>query len=77
LPPHLSLAHAKYYDSHPAEWDALLKRLPKLTTLALPRHQQQPPPVGSTWTQLTHTPPEGGLGNPLLLTDGSVIVHVG
>jgi hypothetical protein len=77
LPPHLSLAHAKYYDSHPAEWDALLKRLPNPATLPLPRHRQQPPPLGNTWTPLTNAPPESGVSNPLLLTDGSVIVHVG
>jgi hypothetical protein len=73
MPPPLSLREAQYYQSHPAEWNKLLRHLPKVRMLPL-TERHSPPPVANTWTPTTHSAP-GGVGNPLLLTDGTVIAH--
>lgn len=76
VPPPLSRAQAKYYLAHPAEWDRLLDRLPTMKEFPLRKRQAQlVPPAPNTWTPITNPPPSSGLSNPLLLTDGTVIVH--
>src|SRR4051794_8945183 len=67
-PPPLSRPKAKYYRTHPAEWDKLLKRLPRAHTLS--RARRAAPAAPNTWTPLTHLAPASGLSNPLMLTDG-------
>ena len=77
VPPHVSMAQAKYYAAHPDEWNAIMARAPTTKTVvpapAPPKYAPVPP---GSWSTLLHTAPATGLGNPLLLTDGTVIVHV-
>jgi hypothetical protein len=75
-PPPLSMPKALYYRDHPEEWKGVIDRLPKVRTLRLPQLQEQPAPARNSWTRTTNLPPSAGLSNPLLLTDGTVIVHV-
>jgi len=71
IPPKLSVPKAKFFKQHPEAWQQFLSEL-----------QQQPAadaepyasPFGGTWTKVTGAP-QGGLSNPLLLTDGTVIAH--
>src|SRR3954471_837489 len=75
VPPPLSVPKAKYYKAHPAEWKRLLDRLPKVRKVPLAKHAEYPAPAVNTWTPTANPPPASGLSNPLLLPDGSVIVH--
>ncbi len=76
VPPPLSLPQAEYYRTHPAEWDKLLKQMPTFRTIPMGPTQSEPAPVAAnTWTRTTHIPPVTGLSNPLLLTNGTVIIH--
>jgi hypothetical protein len=77
IPPRLSVPRAQYYMSHPEAWSQFLSELP-------PRPSERPVAAaetvqsrsGGTWTALTAA--SAPLGNPLLLTDGTVIVqHAG
>lgn len=76
VPPPLSRPKAAYYAAHPAEWNAILANAPTTKTIvpAPPAPKFAPVPPG-TWSTLLHTAPSSGMSNPLLLTDGSVIVH--
>ncbi len=82
--PHLSRAMHQYYNQHPAEWQRLLESLPRVTH-ATPAARPAAPKVGSlvskmlsaapatgTFTPLTNPPPVP-LGNPILLTDGTIL----
>ncbi|MGD0866942.1 MAG: kelch repeat-containing protein [Rhizomicrobium sp.] len=77
LPP-LSAPKMKFYQSHPAEWTQLLANLPRRPA-ETPRgatHQSSSVTsrlTGGTWQDVT-TAPFQGLCNPLLLSDGTVIV---
>src|SRR5580704_17592877 len=75
IPPPLSTAQAKYFKNNPAAWSQFLAQLPPRPA-GLPGPTQNPPPptFGGSWTAVT-TAPVGSLSNPLLLTDGTVIVH--
>src|SRR5881275_1032854 len=74
VPPPLSRPKAEYYRAHPGEWDQVLKQVPKIRTVpARPGESQIAPPRVDTWTRTKNLPPASGLGNPLLLTDGTVI----
>ena len=75
VPPPLSLKRRAYYKSHPADYQQLLQRLPhrNATPAAAPASSALPP-TGQRW-RTTATPAPGSVTNPLLLTDGSVIMH--
>ena len=77
LPP-LSGPMARYFHDNPAAWDHFLSQLPRRPA-GPPQATPQPisPPFGGTWAAVPTTglPPSAGLCNPLLLTDGTVIVH--
>jgi hypothetical protein len=77
IPPRLSAPRAQYFMSHPQAWREFLSGLPQHLSnepLASPEAVQST--AGGTWTALPAT--NAPLSNPLLLTDGSVIVqHAG
>ena len=70
IPPRLSLPKLKYYVQHPDEYRQFLARLPKRQFRPVPAV-----PPTAPWQPVTNPAPASGLGNPILLTDGSVIVH--
>lgn len=78
IPPPLSVPKALYFRNNPAAWSAFLARLPR-RPVGPPQVNQQPvsPPFGGSWTTLTTTgaPTTESWSNPLLLTDGTVLVH--
>jgi hypothetical protein len=77
VPPPLSAPRAAYFRDHPAAWAAFAAHLPQIpagaTDMAPERDVQH---EGGTW-QVVTTAPNGGLCNPLLLTDGTVMVAAG
>jgi hypothetical protein len=75
-PPPLSAAKAQFFKDNPAAWSRFLSQLPRPPAGA-PQATPQPisPPFGGKWAAVT-TAPVSGLSNPLLLTDGTVIVAV-
>lgn len=77
VPPPLSAPRARYFENHPAEWAAFVAHLPQFPQGA-PEATPQPNAQhdGGTWQAVT-TGPAGGLCNPLLLTDGSVMLAAG
>jgi hypothetical protein len=76
-PPPLSGPRWQYYQDHPAEYHNLLQRFQTHTGPVTPGTVLPPgqPPAGGTWTSLNN-PSSVFLGNPLLLTDGTVLAHV-
>lgn len=66
--PRLSEAKAKYFESHPAAWADLMARLSKQDD------QSGAAPNSGPWQKVTAAP-VSGLCNPLLLTDGTVMMH--
>jgi len=74
LPP-LSVAKSKALHTSTETWNAFLAQLPRMTgdnsQLTSPRFV---PTTGGTWEVVTAAP-AGGLCNPLLLTDGTVMAH--
>jgi hypothetical protein len=77
VPPPLSAPRAQYFRDHPAEWAKFVAHLPQFPP-GEPEATPQPDMQheGGTWQAVT-TAPSGGLCNPLLLTDGSVMVASG
>ena len=77
VPPPMSVPTAKYYASHPAAYAQFLAQLPHREAGApaatKPRFVTT---AGGTWATVTKAP-KAGLSNPLLLTDGTVIVADG
>ena len=77
-PPSLSSETRKYFNEHPQEFQQFLQRFSQpLNQFA--RGTQLPPgavPAAGTWTALVHPAP-ANLTNPVLLTDGTVLAHVG
>ncbi|HEV2302062.1 MAG TPA: hypothetical protein VGR91_10880, partial [Stellaceae bacterium] len=73
IPPPLSAATAQFFKSHPTAWRQFLMQLPQRPTGA-PASPEIAPAAEGTWTAVT-TAPASGLSNPLLLTDGTVLVH--
>jgi hypothetical protein len=74
--PRLSRATAQFFRNNLAIWSEFVAQLPRLRSdapLAIP--QTTAPPFGGTWRLVTAAP-QSGLCNPLLLTDGTVLVHV-
>ena len=73
--PKLSVPKALYFQNNPEARNKFLAQLPRRPAgqpLATP--QPVAPTFGGTWTAVT-TAPTSGLCNPLLLTDGTVLVH--
>jgi len=70
--PPLSVTKAKYFESHPAAWTDFVARLPRQETQgdAAPNDTS----AHRAWEAVAAAP-ERGLCNPLLLTDGTVMVH--
>jgi hypothetical protein len=73
--PKLSVRQALYFQNNPEARSQFLSQLPRRPT-GQPQATPQPvaPTFGGTWTAVT-TAPTSGLCNPLLLTDGTVLVH--
>ena len=75
--PSLSRPLAAQLRSNPALWDAFVSQLPPGHS-GNPQPTPQPvsPPFGGTWQVVKNAPPGSpGFCNPLLLTDGTVILH--
>jgi len=86
--PHMSHSAHLYYQQHPDEWQQLLERLPRVSfevppamppapsvgkITSAPATQSASAPSGiGTWTPITHAAPVP-LGNPIMLTDGTII----
>jgi hypothetical protein len=82
VPPPMSMRAAQNFQNHPGDWARFVSRLPqsrgaKATRAgALARAGAAGP--GSGWSLVTAIPNVNiGLSNPLLLTDGTVLVHNG
>jgi len=76
VPPPIKFRAAQYFNTHPEAWRQLLARLPRRAVAPTPTGPQPVAPTfGGSWTALPAAP-SSGLSNPLLLTDGTVIVHV-
>lgn len=75
IPPPLSAPAARQLLADPAAFNRLLAALPRATA----DEGAAPPPSrgGPGSWEIVRPAPSGGLSNPLLLTDGTVIVHVG
>jgi hypothetical protein len=74
IPPPLSTARSQFYRSHPAEWAQFLSQLPQRPSeTAKPSTTNRAVFSGGTWQAVTSAP-VGELCNPLLLTDGTVMV---
>jgi hypothetical protein len=74
--PKLSVARALFFKNNPEARSAFMAGLPRRPA-GPPRPTSamvHPPVFGGSWTAVTMAP-AGSLCNPLLLTDGSVIVH--
>ncbi len=74
VPPPLSQQKALYFAKHPDEWAAIMARAPKARVLTPAPALREPTPAGS-WATRVNAPPASAMSNPLLLTDGAVIVH--
>ena len=74
VPPPLSHQKALYFAKHPAEWAAIMARAPK-ARMVTPAPAPSGPPLAGSWSSVANGAPSSGLSNPLLLTDGTVIVH--
>jgi hypothetical protein len=77
IPPPLSARRAQFFKSHPSEWQQFLKGLQSRPSRAAMQAAPRPaaPSFGGTWTPVTAAPNSASLSNPLLLTDGTVLVH--
>ena len=76
VPPRISVPMAQYFKRNPAAWRAFLSQLaPRPTNTPQATPQLTSPAFGGTWQAVTSTPAGIRLCNPLLLTDGTVIVQ--
>ena len=75
VPPPLSVAKTLYFQNNPEAWNQFLAQLPRRPT-GRPQATAQPvaPDSGGTWTVVPA--PSFQLCNPLLLTNGNVLVHI-
>jgi len=74
VPPRLSLPHAQYYANHPAEWRQLMQ--PRTFVPAdMPTAPLAGQPPAANWQSLTNLYPGTSPSAPMLLTDGTVLVH--
>jgi hypothetical protein len=72
IPPPLSVPRAQYFKNNPEAWRQFLSELPQPGAQPESAVRSAAPNFGGTWTALPTAP--AALGNPLLLTDGTVIV---
>src|SRR5450432_3189946 len=70
--PRLSVAKAKYFESHPAAWTDFIAHLPRQDTRGDAASNAKG--ASGPWQKVTAAP-VSGLCNPLLLTDGTVMFH--
>lgn len=78
IPPPLSASRAQYFKDHPAARQQFLTGLPQRpgSAAAAPTAPRPvAPSFGGAWTAVTQAPNSASLSNPLLLTDGTVLVH--
>jgi len=74
VPPRLSVPRAQYYANHPAEWQQLMQ--PRTFVPSAPSSPTSAtPPPSASWQSLTSPYPGGSPSAPMLLTDGTVLVH--
>jgi len=78
VPPPMSYAKGQQYKNNPVAWNEFLAQLPRRTLDANTAEQPlSPPAFGGTWTKVRTNTDSGvasnGLGNPRLLTDGTVL----
>ncbi|MGA3093163.1 MAG: choice-of-anchor D domain-containing protein [Terriglobales bacterium] len=78
VPPPLSVKKAEFFQNNPAAYADFLAKLPRHLAGApqATKHRTVPPQSG-TWQVAANLFPPGGSANPLLLTDGTVIVANG
>jgi hypothetical protein len=74
IPPPLSYPKAQYFKSHPDAWAAFVSHLPRVSSDTSEPARAPGKKGASAWQEVT-TAPVSGLCNPLLLTDGTVLVH--
>jgi hypothetical protein len=76
VPPPLSVAKTLYFQNNPEAWSQFLAQLPQRPT-GRPQAAAQSvaPDSGGAWTAVTPAP-SSQLCNPLLLTNGNVLVHI-
>jgi hypothetical protein len=75
--PRLSVAKWQFFQSNPAAWNQFLLQLPRRPAVPAGQPRATPQPISTpNWQTVTAAAP-GGLSNPLLLTDGTVIAHTG
>ena len=77
MPPPISSRTAQHFESHPDDWARFLSRLPRISA-ATPAQSSAAvgSSVGGAWTLVKPLPSNiVYLSNPLLLTDGTIIVH--
>ncbi len=75
IPPPLSYRTARYFESHPAAWADFVSHLPRQSADTAEPSRAPARRGASPWRMVT-TAPAKGLCSPLLLTDGTVMVHV-
>jgi hypothetical protein len=74
FPPRISYVQGQYFKNNPKAWAEFLASMPKAEAGQVePAVQNDAPKAGGTWTALADAP--GQIGNPLLLTDGTVMVQ--
>ena len=74
FPPPMSVARAQYFKNNPAAWSEFLSKLKQQPSpSARSSNRKQSPGFGGTWQNAAHLAPSYTC-NPLLLTDGTVIV---
>ncbi|MDQ2765313.1 MAG: hypothetical protein M3Y22_18105 [Pseudomonadota bacterium] len=74
IPPPMSFPKAQFFMAHPDVWAQVSARLPRLGSDASAGQAAFVSNSGGSWETVTKAP-SGGLCNPLLLTDATVIVH--
>ena len=74
VPPPLTYRQAQYFAGHPQAWAAFVAHLPRQEADGAAAPRAVSTNAGGTWQKVTAAP-SNGLCNPLLLTDGTVMVH--
>jgi hypothetical protein len=76
LAPPLSQARKLFYSQNPQALKNLLAQLPRVPQgMPAARSPAVAPPASGTWTPTTNPPPASGMSNPMVLTDGTVVMY--